>query len=176
MTRNGIFTALLCVAIGIAIFVFMGVEKGAAPRSVAPLPVRQEPGVEVSYLNEMLWFTFGVPSGLLVKEDATNPDSADVSLYTAAGQEYLSVHAEQSTDVAPLASKTLRESGVAVEDARIVDVADTSGILFSSESTKWSAPSRELWFDRGGYRYKVSVRAQDAALLDFVRATWHWER
>jgi hypothetical protein len=173
---------ILAAAAGAAWFLSRGTEMtpgaGAPPVVIEPaavgsFAVTRTPGVETTYLNTALGFSFALPDGLTTQE-RTAGGEAVVAAYDAAGVLRLMVRAAPADGAVTPASVREAMQGAEVKDAAEAQVAGDSGVVFESSDISWSGATRELWFAHAGHRYRATVRGADAALLELVRGSWQW--
>jgi hypothetical protein len=150
--------------------------SGAAairPAAVEPFAITQTPGVETSYLNTTLGFSFTLPDGLAAQEGRGGGEPV-VAAYDTAGILRLMVRAAPADGAVTTASVRKAMQGAEMANAAEASVAGETGVAFESSDISWSGATRELWFAHAGYRYRVTVRDSDAALLELVRGSWQW--
>jgi hypothetical protein len=156
-----------------------GKEGSTAPAAPKPVPIVQTPGVEIQYVNTALKFSFTVPDGVLAQE-FPGASGIVVRLHDAGGANHLAVFAAagKGDPSAFTAAQVAQDApGTSVADATSTPMTGgVTALEFTSTSTAWGGPSRELWFAHDGTRYQVSVPIADAKLLDFVRDHWQWRR
>jgi len=147
--------------------------------AVVPVVVKETPGVEVQYLNTALKFSFKMPEGVYAQE-FPGTSGIVVRLHEADNSNHLAVFVTPSkTDPDAFTADTVAADapGTSIADASAVQMpGSVTAIEFTSNSTTWDGPSRELWFAYKGNRYEVSVPLVDTKLLDFARDSWQWRQ
>jgi hypothetical protein len=156
-----------------------GGNAASTTPAVTPVVITETPGVEVQYLNTALKFSFGMPDGVYAQE-FPGTSGIVVRLHQADSSTHLAVFVTPSkTDPAVFTADTVTADapGTSVTDAAAASMpGGVTALEFTSSSTAWGGPSRELWFAYNGNRYQVSVPLVDAKLLDFVRDSWQWRK